>query len=340
MSIDQRKVGTLAITATAQGNYILDRWRGYSNTGPGVNGSRSTAAPMPFGFAAAVQLAPASVALTATQYVGVMQWIEADVLTDLAWGTSAATSVTLSFWAQMTAGAGRTCGGALQNLALNRSCTFNFVLPDNQWHYFAITFPGDTGGVWPATGAGAALRVFFALAAGATVSTPVGVWTAGNFISGPGSTANLVNGNNFRITGVQLETGSTPTPYIYQHMAKRISDCSRYYQALPGLVIYAGAAGGVTLYDTLMFQPMRAAPVVALTDQTFTVGGGNTLAVVQVTSPYGPVVGTVVVSFEPGAGGARATYTARIDADYNLTGGDNPLVSADEPAQHPARGTP
>ena len=60
-------------------------------------------------------------------YFGFFQVIEADMISDFAWGTANAQPVTLSFW--VTSALTGTFSGSVQNVAHNRSYPFTYSIP-------------------------------------------------------------------------------------------------------------------------------------------------------------------------------------------------------------------
>ena len=85
------------------------------------------------------------------------QTIEADMVSDFAWGTANAQPVTLSFWVNRTLTG--TFGGAITNVAQDASYPFTYSVPAaSTWTKIVVTIPGDTAGTWVMSG-NAALRL-------------------------------------------------------------------------------------------------------------------------------------------------------------------------------------
>jgi hypothetical protein len=123
MRIDQRNNGA-AGTAIASG-YWIDRWL-YFATQPGrfqcgrnlgPPGSFAPGFPYCLGFGSLSAYAP-----LAGDTFGFSQMIEADMVSDLQWGTANAQPVTLSFWAISTLNG--TFSGSIRNAATTRSYPF------------------------------------------------------------------------------------------------------------------------------------------------------------------------------------------------------------------------
>ncbi len=227
MRIDQRNAGAVG-TATG---YTVDRWA-YYDTQPSKGSWQRTgpaAAPVGFPYALFFQSLSAYVS-SATDVFELLQAIEADMVSDFAWGTANAQPVTLSFWAWSTLAG--TFSGAILNYAATRSYPFSYSLPTaNTWTKIIITIPGDTGGAWVMSGNSGAFYLIFDLGCGSTVRGTANAWQAGAFYGVTGSVS-VVGTNNaaFQVTGVKLETGSVATPFNRQSLSKSLADCQRYYE--------------------------------------------------------------------------------------------------------------
>ena len=205
-------------------------------------------------------------ASVAADYFVFSQPIEADAISDFAFGTSNAQPVTLSFWAQSSLTG--TFSGALKNYAQTRAYPFTYSLPTaNVWTKIAVTIPGDTGGTWVLNGNGGAMGLAFDLGNGSNNRGPAGAWASGGYNGATGSVSLVgTNGATFYVTGVKLEIGSVATPFNRQSLAKSMADCQRYYQQLGGLAGslavqgYIGASGAISA--TVGYPAMRAAPTI------------------------------------------------------------------------------
>jgi hypothetical protein len=189
------------------------------------------------------------------------QIIEADMVSDFAWGTAGAQPVTLSFWVIVSLAG--TFGGAIRNAAANRSYPFAFTLAANVWTKIVITIPGDTAGTWVMSGNAASLTVMFDLGSGATLRGPAGAWAAANYFGSTGAVSVVAtNAATFYVTSVKLEIGSVATPYNRQSTAKSMADCQRYFYSAPYFATGYNAAGGVIYAEHAFPVTMRAQPTV------------------------------------------------------------------------------
>jgi hypothetical protein len=290
MRIDQRNNGASG-TAIA---YTVDRWQFASSLatkgtwqrnggGSGVSGPATF--PYCLGFAS-----NSAYTVLAGDYFRFVQYIEADAISDLVWGTANAKPVTLSFWVYSSLTG--TFGASLANYASTRTYPFTYSIPTaNTWTKITITIPGDTAGTWVMSGNAGSLGVHFALGVGATYSGPANAWTSTNYVSVTGAVSVVgTNGATFYITGVKLEIGSVATPFNYDSLAKRLVDCQRYYQVLNSMLYGSWQAASTAFYGGYTYNTvMRAAPTGVFSGQSYSNAsalGANaaSLNVVQLTA--------------------------------------------------------
>jgi hypothetical protein len=260
MMISQRN-GTSTITP-ADGDYVVDRWSfGIAQSSKLTSAQSSTA---PSGFSNSV-LVTSSSAFTpgSTDLFRFTQKIEGFNTVDLAFGTASAKSVTLTFWVQSSLTG--TFGGSLQNNAGDRSYPFTYtILSANTWEQKSLTITGDTTGTWIGATNGIGLYVNFSLGAGSSRIGTAGAWAAAGYYGATGQ-VNLVSTNaaTWYITGVQLEKGSSSTPFEYRPYGKELMLCQRYTQPCGN-----GGSGknNSTTSSELAFSfqvPMRASPTLS-----------------------------------------------------------------------------
>jgi hypothetical protein len=231
MRIDQRNAGG-AITQTTGNTYTVDRWSISGSVTSKLSAQRNYGVTSPTGFSNHLGiLSLSSYSVGVGEAFTVTHAIEGYNVTDLAWGTASAKTVTLSFWFRSNMSGGTVFGGALQNSATDRSYPFSFSsVASNTWEYKTITIPGDQSGTW-LTNDGIGIQLRLSLGVGTTLSGTAGAWTAGDIRSVTGS-ASIVGTNaaTCYITGVQLEVGTIATPYEFLPMSQEMSLCERYFQ--------------------------------------------------------------------------------------------------------------
>ena len=232
MVIDQRNAGN--VVTPSSGNYALDRWKvGYSNDGA-VSVQQTTTVPNS-GFKNSMKFAvtTADTSIAAGQYFQFIQAIEGYNVADLNFGSSYASSVTISFWVNSSK-TGTYCA-TLFNNAANRLCPLAFTVNSaSTWEQKTITVAGDTSGTWT-TDNSAGLNLAINLALGSNYNTGTsGTWNTTQY--GTSSQVNWMDtlGATFYITGVQLEKGSTATSFDYRPYGTELQLCQRYYETSRG----------------------------------------------------------------------------------------------------------
>ena len=271
MRIDQRNNGA---SGTAAG-YTIDRWyygATQASKGTWVRGNAGASlVALGFGYCLAFTSSSAY-AVTASDHFELRQPIEADLISDFAFGTAGAQPITLSFW--VLSSLTGAFGGALSNAQGSgyRAYPFTYSIPvANTWTRITITIPGDTAGTWVMSGNAQGAMLFFDLGSGATYRAPAGAWASGNY-TGANGAASVVgtNGAVWQFTGVKLEIGSVATPFNRQSLAKSLADCQRYYQV--GQTINNSYVGGVSAVYAGYNLPvsMRTAPTLVPTATTMT----------------------------------------------------------------------
>jgi len=158
----------------------------------------------------------------------------------------------------------------------------------NTWEKKTITYAGDTTGAF-ANSNGGSLRVIFWLLAGTgfTSGTLATSWETRNNADRAVGQVNLGDNtaNNFWITGIQLEAGTTASDFEFLPYDVNLARCQRYYQKNDYSYIGFGFAtgSGQWLYNNLTFATtMRATPSVS-SDATSVAGTSNSLNVGSAT---------------------------------------------------------
>ena len=254
MVIDQRA------TSLTAGGYSVDRWEYVASASTKATVAQSTTATTGF-INSLLATSSSAYSVAAGDYFAFGQKIEGLNVSDLAWGTASAATVTLSFWVRSSLTG--TFGGALRNSAADRSYPFSYTISSaNTWEQKSITVAGDTSGTWLTTN-GIGIRLTLGFGVGTTYSSTAGAWGAGNFLSATGATSVVgTNGATFYITGVQLERGSTASSFEYRSYGTELFLCHRYYERLEAQSQFWVPNGSYLNYIVLLWQfrvPKRAA---------------------------------------------------------------------------------
>ena len=282
MVIDQRNAST-SVTINNTNAYTLDRWNVEDSTDGILSVQQVTDAPTGFYNSLKVTVTTADASLGATQWAKLLQPIEANNVTDLDFGLSTATTITVSFWVKSSLTG--TFGASILNSAENRCYPFTYTISAaNTWEQKSITIPGDTTGTWIRGSTAIGLRLVFGLGVGSTYSGTAGAWTSSSFIYSVTGSVNLINTLNatWQITGVQLEIGTTATPFERRLYNQELANCQRYYaKTFPQSVAVAQNSGDFnSLYtiaqvNNLSFSVTWKLPVTMRANPTVTTYSPN-----------------------------------------------------------------
>jgi hypothetical protein len=257
MVIAQR--GTSGFSETGAAQYTLDRWQ-VAGASPGVFSiAQSTTAPTGYINSLLITITTADASLSGASYQ-LQQKVEGLNITDLDWGLSTAKPVTLSFWVRSSLTG--NFGGVLTNSNYDWTYPYSYTINSaNTWEQKTVTVAGPTSGTWLTTN-GTGIQLVFGLGAQVARTATAGVF-ANTVARQPTSSVNLIatNGATFYITGVQLEAGTTASPFEYRQYGTELALCQRYFQKVTNAYLgltFNGASlnyGGYPLKVT-----MRAAP--------------------------------------------------------------------------------
>ena len=223
--IDQRNAGA-SITPT-NGQYCIDRWQNAVNVSSKY--SCQQVADAPAGFTYSLKATSLSAyTIGAGELAGFRQYIEGYNIADLNEGTANAKSFTLSFWVKSSLTG--TFGGVVSN-DNDRTWAFTYTISSaSTWEQKTITITGQTGGTWLTTN-GIGLSIIFSLACGSTYLTTPAQWNSNNSYGATGQGSVLAtNGATWQVTGVQLEAGTTASPFEYRQYGTEFVLCQRYYE--------------------------------------------------------------------------------------------------------------
>ena len=240
MQVWQRATSTTTVTAAYQtvdrfgffegtdGAYTVEQ-ETLSVTDQGTTGQRT---------AIELNVTTADTSLSSAQYAYFRHRIEAQNCQHLAYGSSGAKTLTLSFWVKSN-----LTGTYTVFLRKNDSTTY-YVVKEytissaNTWEKKEITIiptEGSTSLITSSAGVinndnGPGIDVGFGLAFGSDFQTTKDTWQTAEDYS-TSSAVNWMNStsNNFYLTGVQLELGSVATPFEHRSYNDEIMRCFRYY---------------------------------------------------------------------------------------------------------------
>jgi hypothetical protein len=227
MVIDQRNAGA---SVTAGSSYTLDRWnvdRVWS--GSTVTIQQSSTAPAGF-TNSMVATVSTGAAVSAANYFSIQQFIEGYNVADMGFGTANAQTFTVSFWVRSSVTG--TFGVGFRNSAFDLSYWTTYTINSaNTWEQKSVTIAGPTTGTWY-TNNSYGLNLIFSLGCGSTnKAASNNAWNAGGKLGAVGETDLIATtGATFYITGVQLEAGTTASPFEYRQYGLELTLCLRYYE--------------------------------------------------------------------------------------------------------------
>ena len=288
MQVAQRASSVSGITSGDY--YVCDRWKlGYGTAGTWTL-SKSTDTPNNFGSSFKFDCTTANGSLSAGSNLQLIQYFEGQNLQDIQKGTSTAKEVTVSFYVK-TNKTGTYIVELLDQDNSNRHCSKSYTVSDTNWNRYTLTFPADTTGTLDNDNA-ASLEVGFWLAAGSTFSSG-SLQTSWGALSQSTRAVGQVNladntSNEWYITGVQLEVGSTATDFEHRSFAQELALCRRYCQVYLNPKLKGVLAGsnqfqrmGMTFLET-----MRADPTASWSGTQKVYAGSDTASITGINVSY------------------------------------------------------
>jgi hypothetical protein len=290
MVIDQRNAG-----ASVSSGYPVDRFTVDVNQSSKLTAQQNAGSVTPpVGFTNYLGITSSSAySVAPSDYFLISQRVEGYNWADLNWGSSNAKTITLSFWVRSSLTG--TFGGSLRNNDDSRSYVFSYAISAaNTWEQKTITIAGDTTGTWNTT-TGRGVNLSIGIGTGASLCTTAGSWVSGSYLNVTGATSVVgTNGATWYITGVQLEIGSTATPFERRLYGQELANCQRYFQA-------NGSSGGnntITVGQALGASTATSAyvlPVVMRTTPSLTIPAGATFTFVTANAGAG-AGGTITIT--------------------------------------------
>jgi hypothetical protein len=270
MAIDQRNAGAAQNNLASGWVYTVDRWEVYSNNSSRFNSQQNKdSVTPPSGFKNYLGVSVnTGYSVGASDYNILAQPIEGFNTSDLGFGASGASTVTLSFWVYTSVTG--THSGFLGNSSLVNAYPFTFTVSSaNTWTKISVTVDGSTSGTWVGATNGIGLYVGFNLGNGSNYQGTANAWNNSAYIQPTGSVSVVATSSaTFYITGVQLEVGESATEFEHRPYGMELSLCQRYYWQITGNV-YGGDWGTLGMVSFPYPVEMRSVP-------TFTYGALRT----------------------------------------------------------------
>ena len=271
MSIAQRATSTASITSG--GYYTVDRFQTSIGTAGTWTQSQSTDVPTGQGFSSSLKMdcTTANASLSAGSNLIFQQRLEGQNLQYLKKGTSNAESLTLSFWVKSNKTG--TYITNLYDLSNNRSISKSYTISvADTWEKKTITYDGDITGTF-ANNNTRSFDVNFWLVAGTTYNSGTLQTSWGSLVQADRAVGqvNLADStaNEWYITGVQLEAGTTASDFEFLPVDVNLQRCLRYYEKSGNFIASKVSSNTIPrfeIYEPVYYQVQkRAAATVTIT---------------------------------------------------------------------------
>ena len=280
MRVAQR--GTQFTSVSSSGYFSTDRMKYYESSDVVATIEQVSDAPTGSGFEFShkVTATTADTSLGATDLVCPLWYIveKRDVDARLAYGTSSAKSITMSFWIKSNVTGTYTISAYRSATPARVQAQTYTISAANTWEFKTLTFLGDT-----AEAIDVDLNFYFNALVGGNydnTSTTSGwaTYDTGNWAGGHTATCFDTANDTWQITGLQLEVGSEASDFEHLLFAEDLSLCQRYFYQentnpddIGGKYGVATGTNSITVPHALPVV-MRTKPSVGLTTASGRVG--------------------------------------------------------------------
>jgi len=287
MQVAQRGTSaTVGPNGTGEGYTVVDRFLNSLSGSVVSTFSQSTDAPSGFANSAKIEITTAQTSLGGTEFWHLRYGFEGQDLQSIAKGTSDAKSITLSFYVKSNKTGVYTV--ELQDTDNSRRNSLAYTINNaNTWERKSLTFNPDTTGAFTNDN-NLSLRINFVLVAGADLKSGTfynGTWGAdvnANRVASSQVNFGDAVGNEWYITGVQMEVGEQATPFEHRSFGDELRRCQRYYQVPTNNAMYAATTNGSSQIANIgvpLITTLRADPTASTLAATPTAWHGNSSGV-------------------------------------------------------------
>ena len=270
MQVAQRGTSeTVGPNGTGEGYTVVDRFQNSLNGSVVSTFTQSTDGPSGFANSAKIEITTADTSLGSTEFWHFRYSAEGQDLQQIAKGTSDAKAITLSFYVKSNKTG--TYTAELEDTDNSRLNALAYTVDSaNTWERKTLTFNADTTGEFTNDN-NLSLRINFWLVAGSQYQGGTfydGTWgadTDANRVHSSQVNLGDTVGNEWYITGIQLEVGEQATPFEHRSFAVELQRCQRYYFALQAPIAangryYSGAFQGNYQVHRNFHVQMRTSP--------------------------------------------------------------------------------
>lgn len=232
MMISQRYGFDSPQTVTNANGYYLDRFIIRENT-DGAFQVRQSSPGYPFDNAMQIDVTTADTSMAASQYARIQYYVEGNDARAVDWGKSESKDhLTLSFWVKSNAPGDYHVSIENSNNNYYPLMVKKYTIEESDaWQKVVVTFPPP--GVYNFhRGEGVGLRITWSLSMGSAYNQATdGEWRTSGYQMSTSAQRNFMDtvGNNFYMTGVQLERGRNATDFEHRHYSEELALCQRYY---------------------------------------------------------------------------------------------------------------
>ena len=256
MQVAQRGTSFTSIGGTA-GVYSLDRMRyGFTMNSGRFTITQSTDTPNGFANSLKIDVTTAESSLNAASGCAIGQFIEGQDVQQFKKGTSDAEQYTLSF--HVKSNVTGTYIVELFDFDNTRQVSKSYTIDSaNTWEKKTLTFPADTSGAFGNDNdKSLAVQWFFASGTDRTSGTLNTSWASSTDANRIVGQTNLFSStdNELYITGMQLEVGSTATPFEHRTFGEELLLCQRYFQKSYNHATAVGNSGTTDGYNVFQID--------------------------------------------------------------------------------------
>ena len=236
-----------------------------------VTASQATDAPDGFTYSHKLDVTTAESVIAAGEYYrGVQYYIEGQDLASLAYGTSSAKHITISFWVKSSK-TGTYAFSLFADESTDRTYPASYsVDASGVWEYKSIVIEGDTTSAITADNSGRLALIWYLMAGSTYTGGSLTGWGNYSSASDLAKDHNVAWGTStddyWQITGIQMETGKVATPFEHRSYGEELALCQRYYYKRDATVVgdrfFSGNASSATDFRGFIELPvnMRASP--------------------------------------------------------------------------------
>jgi hypothetical protein len=295
MRVAQR--GTSAASISSNGYFSTDRMKFYESSSGVFTVEQASDAPSGSGFEYShkVTATTPDTSTAPTDLIVPLHYIveKKDVHTRLAYGTSSAKPITMSFWIKSNV-TGTYTISAYRAAAPARVQAQTYTISSaNTWEFKTLTFLGDTTEAIDVN-----LDFYFngLVGGGYSAASTTSGWatyTTTNWAGGHTATLFDTANDTWQITGLQLEVGDTATDFEHRSFGEDLALCQRYFYMFESkafdmhLDYDADSAtseylqGGISFPVEMRSTPSSSGNGVALTKSNLESGGPNQMTVMS-----------------------------------------------------------